>query len=117
MSNKEMIEYKPSLISRIRNFFKKLFSTNKQDINSINMLTNDESMNKTVSKTGFLEEVKVDTNEIDKIYRRKEFLNQINGNEEALNMLSIDRLQELRKYYDQIIEQNNLKIKKLKSNL
>ncbi len=117
MSNKEIMEYKPSLISRIRNFFKKLFISNKQDINRVNVITNDENINKSINKRNFIDEVKIDANEINKIFKKKEFFDEINGNEEALSMLSIDRLKELKKYYDQIIEQNDLKIKKLKANL
>ena len=43
------------------------------------------------------------------------FLEEIKGNEEALNMLSIDRLKKLEKYYDSVIEENEKKIKKLKA--
>ena len=32
-----------------------------------------------------------------------------------LNMLSIDRLKKLEKYYDEVIKENDTKIKKLKS--
>lgn len=43
------------------------------------------------------------------------FLKEIEGNEEKLNMLSIDRLKKLEKYYDNIIAENDKKIKKLKA--
>lgn len=39
---------------------------------------------------------------------------EINANDEALNMLSIDRLKKLEQYYDEIIRQNDAKIKRLK---
>lgn len=43
------------------------------------------------------------------IIERNYFLKKIEGNEEALRMLSIDRLKILEKYYDNVIEQNNEK--------
>jgi hypothetical protein len=43
------------------------------------------------------------------------FLKEIDGNKEMLNMLSIERLKRLEKYYDNIIEENNKKIKRLNS--
>ena len=45
---------------------------------------------------------------------RNNFLKRVEGNEDALKMLSINRLKKLEKYYNNIIEQNNEKIKKLK---
>ena len=48
------------------------------------------------------------------VIERNLFLKEIEGNEEKLEMLSIDRLKKLEKYYNNIIEENNEKIKKLK---
>ena len=45
---------------------------------------------------------------------KNNLLNEIEGNAEKLNILSIDRLQKLEKYYDDIIAENDKKIKKLK---
>ena len=47
---------------------------------------------------------------------KKKFLKYIDGNVEALNLLSVDRLKKLEKYYDEIIKENEIKIKKLKAN-
>jgi len=38
------------------------------------------------------------------------------GNEEALNLLSIERLKKLESYYDEVIEKNNRIINNLKFN-
>lgn len=118
MNNKEMIEYKPNLISKIRSFFRKLFHSSNSSFDNTQIIsrTNDRETDKSSNKKDFIAEIKIDTNDIDKVYKKKEFLDEINGNEEALNMLSVDRLKELSKYYDQMIEQNNLKIQKLKAN-
>lgn len=47
--------------------------------------------------------------------KKDNFLKEIEGNPEKLNMLSIDRLKKLEKYYDSVIEENDRKIKKLKA--
>ena len=48
------------------------------------------------------------------INERDYFLKKIEGREDILQMLSLDRLKILDSYYDEIIEKNNLKIAKLK---
>ncbi len=62
----------------------------------------------------FKNEIKVDANVANMVIERKKFLEQIDGNEAILNMLSTERLYKLEKYYNNIIEQNEQKIKKLK---
>ena len=49
------------------------------------------------------------------IRERENFLRVLDGNEESLSMLSMDRLIELEKYYNTIIEQNAQKIRELKT--
>lgn len=63
----------------------------------------------------FKENLRVETDKIELFYEKKDFLKQINGNTELLQMLSIDRLKVLEQYYNDIICQNELKIKKLKA--
>lgn len=65
-------------------------------------------------KNDFVGEIKIDANVANKVIERNRFLKQIDGNEAILNMLSIDRLTKLEKYYDNIIKQNEQKIKRLK---
>ena len=67
-----------------------------------------------IEKNNFTDKVKVDENVANIVNERNKFLKQIDGNEAILNMLSIERLYKLEKYYDDIIEQNEQKIKKLK---
>lgn len=108
MNNNGMIEYKEGIISKIKNFFKKLFENQeKQQINEI-------KGKKEEKQETFINEIKVDGKVVDSVIEKKNFLKEIDGNEEALNMLSIDRLKKLEEYYNNIIEQNNVKIKKLK---
>jgi len=114
MNNKGLIEYKEGFISKIKKLFKKIFEKSEEHYNyiqqeSINKLQNDNYL-----QNNIINDLKVNTKEINTVIERNNFLKRIEGNEEALKMLSIDRLKKLEKYYNNIIEQNNEKIKKLK---
>lgn len=118
MSNNGLIEYKENFIMKIRNFFKRLFGKEYNQYNNIQEKSNvniSESINEE-NKDSFITELSVDDKKINNVIEKKKFLQEIEGNEEKLNMLSIDRLQKLVKYYDSIIEENDKKIKKLKAN-
>ena len=113
MNNKSLIEYKPSLISKIKMFFKSLFG--KKDI----IIPEDKTVVNNVKEKSFLDDIKIDNvdvnNTVEKINKeneREKFLEMIEGNREALNKLSIAQLKKLDKYYDKIIEENQLKIQK-----
>ena len=108
MKNNEMIKYKESFIYKIKSFLKKIFG--RQKYSNIQ----EELVNKEEKKNSFIDTLKVDEKLVDAVVERKKFLKEIEGNEKALNMLSMDRLKKLEEYYDNIIEQNNAKIKKLK---
>jgi len=56
----------------------------------------------------------VDTSNIDKLMDKKNFLGYIDGNLDALNLLSVDRLKKLKEYYDGVIQKNDKIIKQLK---
>ena len=117
MSNNRMIEYKESFITKIRKFFKRLFSKKDNQYNSMHEKIN-ENVNEYINdekKDEFIIELSVDNKKINNVIEKKNFLEEIEGNEEKLNMLSIDRLQKLEKYYDNIIAENDKKIKKLKA--
>lgn len=116
MNNNGMIEYKESFITKIKNFFKRLFGKSEKQYNYVQ----EESVNKITEEkqerqSDFIDNIKVDTKVVNSVIDKKNFLEEINGNEEALNMLSIDRLKKLEKYYDSIIAENEKKIKKLKA--
>lgn len=106
MENKQLVEYKEGFISKVRKFFKNLFGKDKhdysyaQDVNNVNKTNEDR----------FLNDIKVDNNIVSKEINLKKFLQEIDGNEEALNNLSIDRLRKLEKYYDNVIKENEKKI-------
>lgn len=77
-----------------------------------------ESINKSNKdnylKNTIINDLKVNSETTNIMVERNNFLKRVEGNEDALKMLSIDRLKKLEKYYNNIIEQNNEKIKKLK---
>ncbi|MBP3800753.1 MAG: hypothetical protein J6I85_01800 [Clostridia bacterium] len=126
MNNNGMIEYKESFISKIKNFFKNLFGK-KEEQNSYSYQENiDEIKQEKIeaeqheldsNKKQFINNIRVDSNVNNKVVERKNLLKQFEGNEEALNMLSIDRLKKLEKYYADVIKQNDGKIKKLKASV
>ena len=64
----------------------------------------------------FFNQIKVNKNVSKSVIAKNNFFEMIDGNEEALNMLSVKRLKKLEKYYDGIIKQNNEKIKRLNNN-
>ena len=116
MNNNGMIEYKESFITKIKNFFKRLFGQSEKQYNYVQ----EESVNKITEEkqeiqSDFIDNIKVDTKAVNSVIEKKNFLEEIKGNEEALNMLSIDRLKKLEKYYDSVIAENEKKIKKLKA--
>lgn len=114
MSNNSMIEYKKSFISKIKDFFRNLFKSKKET----NTYTSEvsELNNETIifKENECFNDIKVDTSDIDKYMNKKNFLEYIDGNVDALNLLSVDRLRKLKEYYDGIIEENNKIIDKLR---
>jgi hypothetical protein len=113
-NNNGLIEYKESFISKIKKFFKVVFGKSEGNDNympkeSINELNKNNDW-----QNNIINDLKVDAKTANIAIEKNNFLKEIEGNEEALKMLSIDRLKKLEKYYNNIIEQNNEKIKKLK---
>ena len=111
-----MIEYKEGFIFKIKRFFNNIFKkSKKQEVSEFQSNISDESVvdfNKVENE--FFNNIKVDSSNVDKVVDKKKFLEYIDGNVEALKMLSIDRLRKLKEYYDGVIEENNKIIEKLK---
>ena len=116
MNNNGMIEYKESFITKIKNFFKRLFGKSEEKYNYIlEEPVNEITEEKLERQSNFIDNIKVNTKEVNFVIDKKNFLEEIKGNEGALNRLSIDRLKKLEKYYDSVIAENEKKIKKLKA--
>ena len=117
MENKHLIKYKETFITKIKNFFRKFFkSKRKQTIpitEEINVIKKEETSKQ--KENEFFNEIKVNNSNIDEFVNKKNFLEYIDGNVEALNLLSIDRLKKLEEYYDKVINENEAKIKSLKN--
>ena len=117
MNNNGLIEHKESFITKIRKFFKRIFGKEDNQYNNIQEESNvniSKSINE-AKKDSFITELSVDDKNINNVIEKKNFLQEIEGNEEKLNMLSIERLQKLERYYDSIIAENDKRIKKLKA--
>ena len=112
MNNKELLEYKESFISKLKNLFNSKKEKNNYIVETSNL--NDTKVISDEKESGFFDDIKVDTSDIDKYMDKKNFLEYIDGNVEALKMLSVDRLEKLKEYYDSVIENNYKKIEKLK---
>lgn len=115
----QMIKYNDNLITKIKQIFyrftKKIFGKNKKNIMQENIATEGISNIEKKDKNNFIAEIQVDTNEVNRVVEKRDFLKQIDGNVELLEKLSTDRLLKLEKYYDDIISKNELKLKKLQT--
>ena len=120
MKNNQLIVInEDTFVGKIKRFFRnikmKLFgykgeTTTKENIQEANnqeIIDNNE-------KRDFITNLKVDSQIKDNKVAKNNFLEEIKGNTEALDMLSTDRLRKLSKYYDEVIENNNKIINKLK---
>lgn len=113
----QMIKYNNNLITKIKQIFykftQKMFGRNFENIEQEKLSTEAISNIEIKDKSNFIEEIKVNTKEVNKVVEKRDFLKQIDGNVELLEKLSTDRLLKLEKYYDDIILKNELKLKKL----
>ena len=116
MNNNGLIEYKENFISKIKKFLKNLFKNKKEENDYVVEISNLNDTEITLDKeeSEFFNDIKVDTSDIDKYMKEKNFLEYIDGNDEALKMLSVDRLRKLKEYYDGVIENNDKIIENLK---
>lgn len=116
MNNNLPIEYKKGILYKIKRFFKELFAPKNihQNVQTIDTNTIDGS-----SKDIFKNKVYVP--EIEKIQREKNtkesIINIVEKNPELLETMSIVNLKKLTELYDEIIENNNKKIRLLKSKI
>lgn len=115
----QMIKYNNNLITKIKQIFykftQKIFGKNKENIKQEKIATEGISNIEKKDKINFIEEIQVDTKEVNRVVEKRDFLKQIDGNVELLEKLSTDRLLKLEKYYDDIILKNELKLKKLQT--
>lgn len=114
MNNNGLIEYKESFISKIKNLFKRIFGESEEQYNYMQEEHINELKKNNYWQNNISNDLKVNIKATNTVIERNNFLKKIEGNEEALKMLSINRLKELERYYNDIIKKNNEKINKLK---
>ncbi len=116
MKNNDMIEYKEGFIFKIKRFFNNIFKKNeKQELSEVqHNISNEDTIDLDKMEKEFFDNIKVDSSNVTEVIDKKKFLEYIDGNVEALKMLSVDRLRKLKEYYDGVIEENNKIIEKLK---
>ena len=112
MDNNKLKKYKPKFITRIKEFFKNIFSKNIKENSNIeevqSVVVEDNQRQK------FLEQIEDKSNSASKVARKVEMLSKIENDENKLKEMSIEELKELSIYYNEIIERNNIIIEKLK---
>ena len=87
----------------------------KQEVSNFQSdVSNESKVDFNKVENDFFDNIKFDSSAANKVVDKKKFLEYIDGNVEALKMLSIDRLRKLKEYYDGVIEENNKIIEKLK---
>ena len=118
-NNQLIVVNENSFIGKIKRFFHnikiKLFGYKEKNKIQENFKEVNENVTITNNaKRDFIDNLKSDSQIKDNIIERNNFLEEIKGNTEALDMLSIDRLRRLSKYYDEVIEKNKKIINDLK---
>lgn len=104
-----------NIIKKIINFLKRLFKKEKVEIKNYVEETNDISE----EKNKFLKEIKLPEEKIKEIRDEKEqleLINQIEKDSNILNELSLEKLNQINRYYDKLIEKEKLKLKRLTKN-
>ena len=116
MEDKQLIVHKENFITKIKNFLRSLFKSKEEQNISVLEIANIENKETVFNQreNEFLSDIKVDNKDINNFIGRNNFLEYINGNVEALKLLSVERLRKLEEYYDNIIKENEIKIEKLK---
>lgn len=109
MQDNKMIEYKSSWISKIKEFFKSIFHKNEEKVSNTESTVKGKN-----KKEEFFEQLHQEKSNTEKMADIREKVKKIEEDENYLQELSINELQEINKYYDKIIEENNNMIMKLK---
>ena len=119
-NNQMMVINEKSIFCKIKKFFQNIknkmfvYKQNKSRGKKNTTVYSDTSDDKIVNiKNEFVDEIKVESKTIKKVYQKNNILEELDNNEKALNLLSNDRLRKLEKYYSNIIKQHDIIINKL----
>lgn len=109
MKNKLPIKYKDNLFVKIKKFFSNVLKNNSTATEQVKVIKENEiEINTNESE---FDKIKLASNRV-KI--KEDILILVEKNPKLIETLSIDKLKELNKMYDEIIERNDRKIKRLK---
>ena len=116
MKNNEMMKInEKSIFYKFKMIFFYLKNKLFKDKNKYKIDDSVDEYNRHNEKNEFHEKIKIEDIEIvNNPFEKEEFLKSLDGNIEALNMLSIERLEKLEQYYQSIIDKNEIEIKRLK---
>lgn len=115
MNNNGIIKYKENFITKIKKFFKKIFEIKEEQYKNVQQEPVSKiTEEKNEMQSNLIYNIKFDTKIVNSVVDKNNFLEEIKENKKVLNMLSIDRLKKLEKYYDSVIAENEKKIRKLK---
>lgn len=115
--NNSLIPQEKGFIVKIKRFFsnlKMMFNKNTDSKNIQELNKTDITYNTQNDDVSFLNQLKDETNDSDKAIEKEAFLDMLNKDSKLLNNLSIERLEKLYNFYNNIIEENNEKIRLLK---
>ena len=110
MNNNSLIEHKENFITRMKNFFRRIFKK-EENLDKSKQGEYNETIGDHNKKDEFMDDIRIDFNKVDKVAKRANLLKEIDENEEVLNTLSISQLRGIEEYYDSVIEQNENTIK------
>ncbi len=97
---------KNNLITRIKQFFRKLFYKKEKN-------TKKEEMIETIKQNDFRESIETQVKNNYLKEEKKQLIESIEKNPNLLYNLSLSRLENLENYYDELIEQDKLELKKI----
>lgn len=121
MKNQMITVNEKSFFTRVKRWFygikKKIFGENHSEIVQNEDIEIPKAIETDVVKNKFLNGIKVEENNPNSINEKADFLKKIDGNVEMLSNLSIERLRKLSKYYNDVINKNEITIKKLKTDM
>lgn len=121
MKNQMITVNEKSFITKVKRWFygikDKIFGKKYTDIVQNEEITASKAIETDTSKNKFLNDIKFEDHNPNSINEKAEFLKKLDGNVEMLSNLSIERLRKLSKYYNDVINKNEITIKKLKADM
>ena len=114
MKNNLPIKKENNFLSKIKNFFRRLF-VKKDPIEITNNIDEKMDISNQQDKQSFGDDIKISVfNDYLNDFKRTDFINKIEKNPDLLYNISIDRLKKLENYYDYLIAKDIQELNKIK---